>query len=284
MDAATLEGLLQLVAYAVTWLGAGAVLLPAALAILWTADRAGGRLLLVALGVSYAVNHLLKDLLGLPRPFELDPGLALEAARATAHGSSWPSGHAQAATVFWLLLALRVRRAGVRGGAVWGVAAAAIALVAASRVVLGVHFVVDVAGGVLVGGALAALAARLPAERPAGWVRGACVAAGFGAALAGPRYGLPLGIAAGAFLARPPRAIPGRGRRTLLVAGGLGAAAAAYLLLAPRVEQLAAGGVALPAWQGYLAVAALTWLLAEAWPALAARLPRGPRPAQGSAA
>jgi len=279
MDAATLEGLLQLVAYAVTWLGAGAVLLPAALAVLWTADRAGGRLLLVALGVSYAVNHLLKDLLGLPRPFELDPGLALEAARATAHGSSWPSGHAQAATVFWLVLALRVRRAPV-----WGVAAAAIALVAASRVVLGVHFVVDVAGGVLVGGILAALAARLPAERPVRWVRGACVAAGFAAALAGPRYGLPLGIAAGAFLARPPRAIPGRGRRTLLVVGGVAAATAAYLLLSPRVEQLAAGGIALPAWQGYLVVAALTWLLAEAWPALAARLPRGPRPPEGSAA
>jgi len=279
MDAASLEGLLQLVAYGATWLGAGAVLLPAALVVLWTVDRASGRLLLVALGVSYAVSHLLKNLLGLPRPFELDPGLALEAARATAHGSSWPSGHAQAAAVFWLLLALRSRRAGL-----WAVAVAAVGLVAASRVVLGVHFLVDVLGGVLVGAGLAGLAARVPAERPARWIRAAAVAAGAGAALFGLDYGLPLGIAAGAFLARPASTIPGRGRRTLLVAGGFAAVVVAYLLLEPVVEGVTAGEIALPAWQGYLTLAAGTWLLAEAWPRLVARLPRGPGRAERSAA
>lgn len=274
MDAHTLEGLLQLAAYGVTWLGSSVVLLPAALVVLWAVDRAGGRRLLVALGVSYAVNHLLKNLVGSPRPFEIDPALALEAARATAHGSSWPSGHTQAATVFWLTLAARSR-----WRARWWLAVLVIAMVAASRVLLAVHFPVDVLGGVLVGAGLAALAVRLPAERPGGRLLAAAVGAGLVAAFAGGEYGLPLGVAVGALAAAPPEAVPRPGGRALLVVGGGAGLVVAYLVVEVVATGSTAGGLGVPPPLSYLAVAVVTWLLAEAWPRVVDRRSAGSRPA-----
>lgn len=80
----------------------------------------------------------LKAFFALPRP----PG-------AVETGYGFPSGHALGTTVFWggaALLASAGRRR-VR----LGVAAAVVALVAVSRVVLGVHYLADVAAGVAVG-------------------------------------------------------------------------------------------------------------------------------------
>ena len=61
-------------------------------------------------------------------------------------GFSFPSGHAQGNTVFWGYLARELHRR-------WSYVAAAVLvfLVAFSRVYLGVHFPLDIIGGVLVG-------------------------------------------------------------------------------------------------------------------------------------
>lgn len=118
----------------------------------------------------------LKAAFGLPRPDQ--PLLAVEAvppllqpfyeSTAFATGYGFPSGHAVNTTIAYVGLALVLstddrRRALLGAGGV-------VALVSLSRVILGVHYVVDVVVGVAVGLALLfgalALADRLPVDRP----------------------------------------------------------------------------------------------------------------------
>jgi uncharacterized protein (TIGR03382 family) len=103
-----------------------------------------GYLAVVGLGVA-ALNNGLKLLVNRQRP---NVGRLVQAA-----GSSFPSGHSAAAAACWAALALvvlrRRRRAARAGGAI---AAMVIAFaVAASRILLGVHWLTDVIAGLVVG-------------------------------------------------------------------------------------------------------------------------------------
>ena len=121
---------------------------------------------LVALGLgANATTTTLKEWLRYPRPpgadaaagRELVPALLepLYAAAATATGFGFPSGHALGTAAVYGGLALLVGRR--RGYA----AAAVVAVVSLSRVVLGVHYLVDVVAGVAAGAALLAVLYRL---------------------------------------------------------------------------------------------------------------------------
>ncbi|HVE62336.1 MAG TPA: phosphatase PAP2 family protein [Mycobacteriales bacterium] len=100
------------------------------------------------------LSPVLKAIVGRDRPLFDEPV-------AAAFGPSFPSGHALGAATFWpvlfvVLLAVVLTRPRWRWGA--GVAAGVIiAIVAGSRVVLGVHYLSDVLAGVLIGLALAAI-------------------------------------------------------------------------------------------------------------------------------
>ncbi len=115
-------------------------LLAAAVLVYWLWDKRLGLFLGLLPLVSGALNGVLKTLFGLPRPpavFHRTP--------LPATGNGFPSGHAQTATSFWSGMAWTVR-------GVWiSIAVAMTALVAFSRVYLGVHFVGDVLGGVAIG-------------------------------------------------------------------------------------------------------------------------------------
>lgn len=120
----------------------------------WCADKQ------VALGLTFAylsstyVNNWLKSTFAIPRPGDaaLDPVLQRHeiAGRmqqlAETHDPSWPSNHAQGATVTWGYLAGRLPR-----NWSWMVAVILIALVSFSRLYLGVHFPQDVISGILIG-------------------------------------------------------------------------------------------------------------------------------------
>ncbi|WP_254544852.1 phosphatase PAP2 family protein [Halomarina pelagica] len=67
----------------------------------------------------------------------------------TAEGPGFPSGHALGTTMVWGGLALVIDRGRVRTRV--GIAGIVIALVSVSRLILGVHYVVDVLTGVLLG-------------------------------------------------------------------------------------------------------------------------------------
>ena len=105
--------------------------------------------LMVAFLLSDYSNSQLKWIFDTQRPFELFPDKITGLYTSGAGGGAYPSGHAQHATVVWGLLALRTGRRSLRY-----LALAAIAVIAFSRLYLGVHWPVDVVGGVLAGAAL----------------------------------------------------------------------------------------------------------------------------------
>ena len=125
----------------------------------------------------FSLITALKYAFALPRPGQ--PLAELEAlgplarplyeATGTADGYGFPSGHALLTTVVYGALAGRLSIGTARQRALG--AATVVGLVSASRVALGVHYLVDVVAGVAVGLAflLAAnrLTARYPTDRPA---------------------------------------------------------------------------------------------------------------------
>ena len=157
----------------------------------------GGRDLGVAFALSYLVNTALKYGLNLPRPFFSDSALASAAAQATAGGPGLPSGHTQMSATLWGGIAMQLRRP-----AFSILAALIVLLIAASRLLLHVHFPSDIVAGLLLGLAFAwlgnhgtfanwnaarwgipvlvlGLTALLPAETPREYSAGLGLLAGF---------------------------------------------------------------------------------------------------------
>lgn len=113
-----------------------------------------------SLGLACVLSALLKDAFDRARPEAADPSLI--PAVATPSNASFPSGHAM--TAFATAVVIGALHPRLR----WPVLAAA-ALVALSRVYLGVHFALDVLAGAALGTAIALLvvrAARLVSSRP----------------------------------------------------------------------------------------------------------------------
>lgn len=173
----------------------------------------------------YAVMIGLKGFFETPRP-GVDPAVAVESlplpvavvyAPAVEIGtSSFPSGHAMAAVVVWTMLALEVE-VGTRRQRV-ATALAAIGLVSLSRIVVGVHFPIDVVVGVLVGlGYVAAMLAIRNRTRARG--RRAATTAVFATSVA---------------LASLALATDGRADTATLLGGSVGAALAWRYVTPPR--------------------------------------------------
>lgn len=151
---------LELAFVPITYLGDPWILLFGLLFAYWFLDRRDGGSMLGLAAAGAGAILCLKVLVALERP-AVGPPVPAELAPAFLRplyadvfqpgGEAFPSGHAMGATVAW-------------GGAAWlidvgqrrtrvAVAGVAVALVAVSRVVLGVHFAADVVGGVLIGAA-----------------------------------------------------------------------------------------------------------------------------------
>jgi len=120
--------------------------------------RLAAFLVVTALGSS-VLNSLVKTAVNRARPILIDPV-------AHAAGKSFPSGHTQAATVGCGILVLIflpvVSRA--RRHWLWVSAAVVVAVIGFSRIALGVHYLSDVLGGLVLGAAwLAAMTAAFSA-------------------------------------------------------------------------------------------------------------------------
>jgi undecaprenyl-diphosphatase len=106
-------------------------------------------------GVHVAVTPFLKEAFDRPRP---TAGSAIPLPPSDA----FPSGHAaSAAATFGLLAVVAAERWPERARLVWASALALVVAIGASRVVLGVHWVTDVAGGWWFGAACLAAALLL---------------------------------------------------------------------------------------------------------------------------
>lgn len=103
--------------------------------VLWSVNHRLGWQLLLVFSATAFVNFLLKDAIGLPRPFEVDPRIISDGEL----GYALPSGHAQLVVVFWGMLAAWIGR-----NWFWGLAVAIMFLMGFSRIYLGVHYPTDV--------------------------------------------------------------------------------------------------------------------------------------------
>ncbi|MCB2145434.1 MAG: phosphatase PAP2 family protein [Deltaproteobacteria bacterium] len=114
--------------------------------IYWCIHRRIGAGLAILFLISASVNAIAKAAFGMPRPFMVDSSVLQLAA---AGGNGFPSGHTQGAMVVWSYLAIRFQKTWL-----WWLAGALILLIPLSRLYLGVHFPVDLAGGYLIGSLL----------------------------------------------------------------------------------------------------------------------------------
>lgn len=89
-------------------------------------------------------NSVIKSMIKMPRPF--NEGVVTAIRKETATGFSFPSGHTQTATGFWTgsMIILKTKASVIVGSVM-------ILFVAFSRMYLGVHWPMDVLGGILFG-------------------------------------------------------------------------------------------------------------------------------------
>lgn len=141
---------------AVTFLGSPVWLYAVALAVagaMWKRGRPRVAVFVVVTAAAGGLlNHAVKLAVNRPRPSLIDPV-------ATASGRSFPSGHAMSSTVVYgcVLLVLVPLVARWLRPLLAAVVAALVAGIAFSRLGLGVHYLSDVAGGVVLGLAWLAL-------------------------------------------------------------------------------------------------------------------------------
>ena len=115
------------------------------LAILyWVVDKRKSRRLAWFMLFNGVFNGVMKSIVNMPRPF--DKGVVKPIRMETATGSSFPSGHTQTATSFWMgsMFILKTKSTIVLGSIM-------IILTALSRLYLGVHWPMDVVAAIVFG-------------------------------------------------------------------------------------------------------------------------------------
>lgn len=140
-------GWLNGIMLAVTYLGSEIIFLTVALIFFWCVDKTRGYYLMSVGFVGTILNQFLKLYCRIPRPWVQDPQFTIvEEARAGADGYSFPSGHTQSAVGTYGSIAYTSRNRWVQVLCV-----AVAALVAFSRMYLGVHTPMDVGVSVVIG-------------------------------------------------------------------------------------------------------------------------------------
>lgn len=140
-------GWLNGIMLAITHLGSEIFFLAVALIFFWCVDKTRGYYLMSVGFVGTILNQFLKLFCRIPRPWVQDPQFTIvEQARAGADGYSFPSGHTQSAVGTYGSIAYTSRKRWVQVLCV-----AIAALVAFSRMYLGVHTPMDVGVSVVIG-------------------------------------------------------------------------------------------------------------------------------------
>ncbi|MBE7067608.1 MAG: phosphatase PAP2 family protein [Ruminococcaceae bacterium] len=135
---------------AITTLGGKTLMLVICIITMWCVNKKRGYYLLTTCFTGIIINQTLKILFRIPRPWIKDPKFTIVAsARGAATGYSFPSGHTQNITI-----AMGAPARFIKNTAVRIVCITIIALVAFSRMYLGVHTPLDVVVSLVIGAAL----------------------------------------------------------------------------------------------------------------------------------
>ncbi|MDR0525838.1 MAG: phosphatase PAP2 family protein [Spirochaetaceae bacterium] len=125
------------------------VYIPFTAFVFWCIDEKKGVRLGLLLLISAEFNGICKNLLKLPRPYNLDPTVG----RGEAAGFGMPSGHAQLSLTFGLGVAVGLKAQAHRFKVLlWTGAIGYSFIVGFTRLYLGLHFPTDLIGGWLLGG------------------------------------------------------------------------------------------------------------------------------------
>lgn len=153
--AKTRSPLLNLVFSLITYLGHEVVFIVVGMLLIWCVNKKYGYRFMSVFMVGNLLNQFLKALFMVPRPWVVDPDFRVVGddlgdswlnAKNAATGFSFPSGHAQSACMTLGGVAIYLKKW-------WGYLLAAVltVLVAYSRMYLGVHTLLDVAVGLVLG-------------------------------------------------------------------------------------------------------------------------------------
>ena len=128
---------------ALTYLGSEYAVIACVAVVLWLFGRRLALRLAMCYAISGFVNHMIKIIAAVPRPWELDDRiLPSQAALADATGYSLPSGHTQTITSVFTTLSYSFRKK-----ALFALTAVIIPVIMFSRMYLGVHTLTDVLTG-----------------------------------------------------------------------------------------------------------------------------------------
>lgn len=134
----------------VTELGDETAILVIVAVIYFGIDKKAGERIGFCVLFSGVINGLIKVAVRRPRPFVKEPAFAKpDLVEKYAESFSFPSGHAQNASVLYL----GVRRS-FKNKLLGGFCIAILSIVAFSRIILGVHYISDVLAGLVIGIAL----------------------------------------------------------------------------------------------------------------------------------
>ena len=124
----------------------------------WCVDKVKSKRLAWFILFNCVGNGVIKNLIQMPRPFDL--GVVKPLRIETATSFSFPSGHTQMATSFWsgAALILRTKSMYMMGSCI-------ILLTAISRLYLGVHWPMDVLGAIFFGVIFTIIANKLLGEK-----------------------------------------------------------------------------------------------------------------------
>ena len=134
----------------ITFLGEETLIIPILAFIYWLIDKRKGELIAFSIFTTFLLNNFLKGIFDLPRPIGEEGIITLR--EHTATGSSFPSGHTQAATTALTSGALILKKKPFTTFAV-----ILSLLIGLSRLYLGVHYPKDVLVGLILGIAIAIL-------------------------------------------------------------------------------------------------------------------------------
>ena len=138
---------LDFIMSAITLIGGEAVFLAIAIVLIWCTEKRYGYFTLLTCFFGTIINQVLKLTFRIPRPWVKDPDFTIvESAREEATGYSFPSGHTQNVTGTCTSFALAKQK---KGRIIF--CALIIALVAFSRMYLGVHTPLDVGVSLVLG-------------------------------------------------------------------------------------------------------------------------------------